>query len=268
MPKIRSPKYRCQKRSTGDLAFVEIVGVRRYLGTFNSPESLNAYHRAVAEWIEGGRSKLLPATTQEITVGELVAKYREHADVYYRKADGTPRTEIEHYRQACTPIPKLYVMLRVLEFGPRALKTVREKMETSGKLNRKTINGYTTRIKSLFKWGVEQEIIPPSTWHGLQALAGLRRGRTTAMEPKRVLPVLQAHIDAVLPHVSRQVWAIIQLQLFAAARADAPRLCAQHLHRPAYPGNRAAFHGGTSHRRLNLLARRRSSRTSRRRRVP
>ena len=92
-------------------------------------------------------------------------------------------------------------------------------MIESGTLNRKTINGYTTRIKALFKWGVEQEIVSASVWHGLQAVAGLRRGRTTAREPKLVRPVLQAHVDAVQRYVSRQVWAIIQLQLFTAARA-------------------------------------------------
>ncbi len=68
MPSLRSPKYRRQKRPTGDLAFVEIAGVRRYLGVYDSPESKNAYHRAVAEWIEGGQSQLLPATPPEITI--------------------------------------------------------------------------------------------------------------------------------------------------------------------------------------------------------
>ena len=219
MPQVRSPKYRRQKRSVGDLAFVEIAGVRRYLGVYNSPESLNAYHRAVAEWIEGGRSQLLPATAQEITIAELVAKYWEHAEIYFRKPDGTASTELVFYKQSFKPLLKLYETSRASEFGPRALKAVRQQMIESGTLNRKTVNGYTTRVKALFKWGVEQELVPPSVWHGLQAVAGLRRGRTEANEPTPVKPVLQAHIDAVQPYVSEEVWAIIQLQLFTAARA-------------------------------------------------
>jgi integrase len=219
MPQIRSPKYRRQKRSAGDLAFVEIAGVRRYLGVFNSPESMNAFYRVVAEWLEGGRSRLLPATSQEITVAELVAKYWEHAQTYFRRADGIPTRELDLYKQSFKPLLKLYENSRVFEFGPRALKSVRQQMIESGTLNRKTVNGYTTRVKALFKWGVEQELVPPSVWHGLQVVAGLRRGRTEAREPKRVHPVLQAHIDAVQPFVSQQVWALIQLQLFTAARA-------------------------------------------------
>ncbi len=114
---------------------------------------------------------------------------------------------------------KLYETSRVSEFGPRALKSVRQQLITDNKLNRKTLNGYITRVKALFKWGVEQELVPPSIWHGLQAVAGLKRGRTTVPEPGRVHPVLQAHIDIIQPNVSRQIWALIQLQLFTAARA-------------------------------------------------
>lgn len=219
MPKIRSPKYRRQKRPTGDLAFVEIAGVRHYLGVFNSPESLNAYHRAVAAWIEGGQSQLLPATPQEITIAELVAKFWEHAEVYFRKPDGTGSTELVFYKHSFKPLLKLYETFRVSEFGPRALKSVRQQLITDNKLNRKTLNGYITRVKALFKWGVEQELVPPSIWHGLQAVAGLKRGRTEVPEPGRVHPVLQAHIDALQPLISKQVWALIQLQLFTAARA-------------------------------------------------
>ena len=219
MREVHSPKYRRQKRPTGDLAFVEINGFRRYLGAFNSEESLNAYHRVVAEWIESGRSELLPATPNEITVVELAAKFLEHAQTYYRLPDGSDSSELGVFIQAMKPLKKFYGLTRAVEFGPRALKTIRQSFIETGKQNRKTVNAYTSRIKAIFKWGVEQELVPPSVWHGLQAVAGLRRGRTEAKESTPVKPVLQAHIDAVQPYVSRQVWAIIQLQLFTAARA-------------------------------------------------
>ena len=35
--------------------------------------------------------------------------------------------------------------------------TYSQKIVADGKLNRSTINGYTTRIKALFKWGVDAE---------------------------------------------------------------------------------------------------------------
>ena len=62
-----------------------------------------------------------------------------------------------------------------------------------------------------------------SNWHshaGWQILAAEEgRGRTQARESKPVRPVPNAHISAIQPHVSRQVWALVQLQLFTAARS-------------------------------------------------
>jgi len=86
-------------------------------------------------------------------------------------------------------------------------------------LARTTINAVVVLIRGVFKWGAAQQLVEPSVLHGLQAVNGLRRGRTEARESKPVTPVPQAHIEAVQPFVSRQVWALIQLQLLTGARA-------------------------------------------------
>jgi hypothetical protein len=45
------PSYRRQKRiGKADLAFVEIEGVRRYLGEYGSAESRQRYDAVIAEW--------------------------------------------------------------------------------------------------------------------------------------------------------------------------------------------------------------------------
>ena len=222
MPAMKVPKYRRQKVKGHDYAFVDLNGVRRYLGEYNTPESQEAYNRLIGEWLETGRSKIVkpptPTGPAEISILELCGAFWEHVEKYYRRVDGTPTSEQENFRQVMKPLKELYGRSKVSEFGPRALKAVRQKF-FERKMNRITINKHTSRIKSLFKWGVEQEIVPAVVWHGLQAVAGLRRGRTDATEPEPVKPVLQAHIDAIQPFVSRQVWAITQLQLFTAARA-------------------------------------------------
>ena len=58
-PTPRIPRYRRQKRKgRADRAFVEHEGTRRYFpGELNSPESLEAYHRFVAELLAGGHTK-------------------------------------------------------------------------------------------------------------------------------------------------------------------------------------------------------------------
>ncbi len=47
---------------------------------------------------------------------------------------------------------------------------------------------------------------------------GTEKDRCDARESEPVKPVPQEYVDAVQPYVSRQVWAMIQLQLLTAAR--------------------------------------------------
>ena len=87
----RSPKYRRQRRrGSPDRAFVEIDGNRRYLGDFDSPESREAYRRLIVEWATGGAYTAVPQ--DEITVIELADRFWQHAQRYYRNADGSLTT--------------------------------------------------------------------------------------------------------------------------------------------------------------------------------
>jgi integrase len=54
--------------------------------------------------------------------------------------------------------------------------------------------------------------------HALSTVAGLRRGRSKARETESIKPVQKAHIEAVRPYLSRQVNALIDLQLLCGAR--------------------------------------------------
>src|SRR5262249_42823332 len=69
-----------------------------------------------------------------------------------------------------------------------------------------------------FKWAVGEEMVPPSVHHGLKAVPGLRRGRADVRESEPVKPVPDAFVDAIGPHVSRQVWAMVRLQRLSGMR--------------------------------------------------
>ena len=84
-------------------------------------------------------------------------------------------------REALRPLRQLYGHSSARGFGPRALKAVRQHMSDRS-LSRCLINRRVGRIKRVFKWAVAEELIPPSVYHGLQAVAGLRYGRTEARE--------------------------------------------------------------------------------------
>ena len=71
----------------------------------------------------------------------------------------------------------------------------------------------------MFKWAASEELVPSAVFHSLQTVAGLKRGRTDAQETEPVKPVPDEHVDAVRPYVSRQVWAIVELQRLTGMRS-------------------------------------------------
>ncbi|MCH8342485.1 MAG: site-specific integrase [Planctomycetes bacterium] len=210
----RIPSFRHHKAS--GQGFVELAGRRHYLGRFDRPETQQAYHRLMAEWIANGRQ--LPVDPSDITIVELCARFWQHAKAYYRRPNGTPTSEIDNVRLALRSLKALYGSTTAAHFGPRALKTVRQQMIDQGGC-RTYINRHIGRVKLMFKWAVAEGLIEPSVYHGLQAVAGLKRGRSEARESESVKPVPDAHVKAVRRYLSRQAWALIQLQLLTAARS-------------------------------------------------
>jgi integrase len=85
-------------------------------------------------------------------------------------------------------------------------------------LARKTINEHVSRIRRLFKWGVEHELIPETCWRALHAVSGLKRGRTTAKESKPILPIEDTVVAATLPFLSATITAMVKLQRLTGMR--------------------------------------------------
>jgi len=97
------------------------------------------------------------------------------------------------------------------------LEAVCQAMVRAG-LVRKSINRHLDRIKRMFRWAGKKGLVGQEVYHKLQCVAGLSEGRTAAKESDPVQPVPDAFVDAVRPFVSRQVKALIDLQLRTAAR--------------------------------------------------
>ena len=214
-PTLRAPKYRLHKPS--GRAVATFGGKDVYLGAYGSPESRAEYNRLVAEYfVHGGRLPAPAGASGDLTVNELLVAYLRFADGYYRK-NGKPTTEAECIRYSVRPLRKLYGHTPVKDFGPLALKAVREEMVKSG-LCRNECNKRTGRIVRLFKWAVSEELAPASVHHALRAVTGLRRGRSEVRESEPVKPVPDAFVDAVRLFVARQVWAMIELQRLTGMR--------------------------------------------------
>lgn len=209
----RTPSYRLHK-PTGQ-AFVEIEGKRHYLGKHELPETKQAYHRMVSEWIANGYR--LPVAPEEVTIAEVCDAYLAHCKVYYRTQDGQPTSTLSECRQCANLVLGLYGDKKAVTFGPNALRAVRQKWIDDG-LSISTINSYAGTIKQMFKWAASHEMIPVETYQALATLPGLRRGRGVGKDPQPREVVPQEDIDKTLEYLPRPLQAVVKLQLHTGAR--------------------------------------------------
>lgn len=218
MPRLKYqvPKYRLHKRS--GQAVVTLDGRDVYLGKYGSDESRKAYDRVLVEWQAAGRQTILMHERGAATlIDELIVAYSEYADSYYRK-HGKPTTTRQHLREALRPLHELYGATAVRDFGPLRLKTLRRQMLDDGRWCRTTINKHIGSIQRVFKWGVENELVPPHVYQGLQAVGGLKLGRTEARETDPVRPVPEAYVKATLDQLSPAVGTMVRLQILTGMR--------------------------------------------------
>ena len=150
-------------------------------------------------------------------IPDLIRAYVNFADKYYIDPHGKPTGEPESIKYALGILLDRFPSMPIEEFGPLRLKEVCEAMIDKNWC-RNLINHHIGRIKRMFKWAVSEQIVSPVILHGLQAVTGLKRGRTRAKESKRILPVDEQHVYAVLGYTTPVVAAMIELQLLTGMR--------------------------------------------------
>jgi integrase len=248
-PKNKIPSYLPHPAS--GQARVRVNGRDIYLGPYGSSESKQAYARFIAENFANGEPPSLAIPTGEkLTIAALVVKYTDFTRTYYVK-NGVPTDERYAIKAAVGPLVDLYGNTAADEFGPKRLKAVRQEIvargrmpthkpkptdnqkakkkrkqtemrkPTGGPLTRKYINYRIASIVRMFKWAVEEELIPVTVYQSLKAVAALQKGRTTGvLESKKVKPVPEEHIPPVLKQLPPQIAAMVQIQDLAGMRSD------------------------------------------------
>jgi integrase len=221
MPRTsRPPKYRLHRASGNAVVTLpDGSGGKRdfYLGRHGSAESKKEYGRLIAEWTAAG--KVIPTGTEaasDLSVNEVLLKFWHHAKGYYRKPDRT-HGELDNFKYSLRLLRQKYGHTRARDFGPLALKALRQSMVEAG-LSRTTINRRVGRVRLVFRWAVGEGLVPPEVLVGLQAVAGLARGRTDAHETEPVAPVDDEVVDATLPHLSRHVAGIVRFMRLTGCR--------------------------------------------------
>jgi integrase len=241
------PTYRLHKQSgQAVVTLTDGLGKRHdvLLGKHGTPESRAEYARVLAEWEASGRrlpQRSAEPSAPDLSVNELILAYLRHVQNYYVK-DGAPTSEPDTIRQALRFVKKLYGHTEARGFGPLALKAVRDAMvahpikrkvkvidpATGGEvweerldrvgLARKYVNKQVQRIRRMFAWAVEEELLPIEVHQALLRVQGLTKGKGTAREKPRVGTVPDASVEAGLPLVPPTVRAMIEVQRLCGCR--------------------------------------------------
>ena len=225
----RVPSYR--KRSGYDRAIVSLtdaVTKRRrdyWLGEFGSPASRERYHRLIAEWEAHGRRLPEPEEgdangARGATVDDVIERFWRWAGMHYAGR------ERDTFRPVLRLLRRMDGATPAAAYGPRRLRLIREAMIRGNAeadpprepWSRPYINAQVKRIRRLFKWAASHELVPAGVHQALATVEPLRRGRTSARETEKVGPADMAIVEGAKEYMSRQVRALVDLQLLTGAR--------------------------------------------------
>ncbi len=200
-------------------AIVTLDGRDYYLGKHGSPRSHAKYLRLLQEYNDNGMK--MPEDLDQrlddapITVSCLTAEYRQEIDVKY--ADSAEQRR--RFNRLCDLLESECGDLPVDEFGPRRLAAIRQTFIDKGN-NRNYVNSQTRSVVTVFRFGVARELISESVLVRLQAIDPLKRGQTTAKEPKRRQPVPLAAVEATARYLSPTLLAMVRIHVATGMRSN------------------------------------------------
>jgi integrase len=241
----KDPSYRFHKQSGQAIVTLpDGLGGRRdvLLGDHGSDQSWDEYNRVLTEWKASGKRLPPPAEARaDLTINELILRYWQFVGTYYLK-DGEPTSEQDTIRQALRFVRQLYGHSVAERFGPLALKAIRQAMidhpmmrrirtrnaqtgevQTEQRvlhrgLARRFINKQIARIKRMFAWAVEEELLPVTVHQALLCVKGLKKGKSQAREKAPIRPVPDPFVEAVQPYLPPTIWTMIQVQRLSGGR--------------------------------------------------
>jgi len=152
-----------------------------------------------------------------LTMAALVREYLGYARTYYVNQDGESTGEAGRIEIALRPLIQHCPSLLAEHFGPLALKEYRQRI-IEADLCRSYVNKRVNMVRRMFRWAVEEQLVPPSVFHGLQAVMGLRRGRSGAREGEPVRSIAEGWVRRTMQFLPPTVAAMVELQMLTGMR--------------------------------------------------
>jgi len=228
--KIWPPPMKVHKAS-GQVR-VRINGRDHYLGAEGSPQVQKNYARVLAE-----HERLLESPTPPVVVPDvdtIIADWIEQASKSCNEKDR------KNYFRALMVLSRTCGEIAAPDFTPARLRAVRDAMMTGswrrpeeraqtnrsgikrGQLDwcRSTCNAQVARIRNVWRWAEEMELVPRGSWAALGALRGLKKTDRAVRHGNKTRPATWDDLQLVLSQLrSEPIKAMLTLQYWTGARS-------------------------------------------------
>jgi integrase len=219
-------------------SFVRVDGRNIYLGRTGDPKTLARYAMFISDYQANGlivpdgfnsravddRAELLLSSAplpdehkedEPLTVGHLCEKYKAH--IAKRYSGDHQIQDLARKQRVVDDILETDSETLVEKFGPKKLKSLRQHWVDSGIISRKYANRLTNEAKSMFRWGVAEEIVQAAVVVALEALAPLQGGEAAyELDDRKAVPL--DVVRATAAHLSPVVKAMVRLQVTTGMR--------------------------------------------------
>jgi integrase len=170
-------------------------------------------------------SEYLKGKGEDVPPDLLLAKKSRKALTIIEAADrwltwSTTRhspVERAHVRGMLKLLVGLFEQERADAIGPAELRELRRAMIAKN-WSRTYVNDQIGRVKRMYKWLVNESLIPITTYQTLMVVSGLRRGEDGVRETKPVRVVEDDVVNATMPHLPEVVADMVRLQRLTGMR--------------------------------------------------
>ena len=160
---------------------------------------------------------VIASAHQVTSLAELTAMYVEHAKVFYvRRKDGKPTSSLDCIKMMVRALGP-YLALPATDFGPKKFTQVLHGLANQ-EYCRSTCNQVGKQIRLMFKWAVAEEYFGAEYYERLKAAPLLKKGRSNAVEPKKVKPVPDDVLAKTFPLLPPVVRDMVRFQQLTSAR--------------------------------------------------
>lgn len=170
-------------------------------------------------WENATRRRPTTVIEQE-TVESICRAYCEHANIYYRRADGEKTSEVHLARLALRVLRDLYGDAPPSALTHADMLHVREVMSSDGALSRTTVNAYMARIRRMWTWALDAALITATVKAELTQVQPLKPNRTMLREPVPVLSVSDNDIEKTQAAMPENVADMVMVHRLTGMRPE------------------------------------------------